>query len=101
VLANVIVAAEGAAFQNVGHFAGGVVPGDGIFTIRGYRAGAARAFLLNPQPLPARTTYEWGVVAEIVPDGSALSRGARAGRALPESSGGKRAATLASISFAL
>ena len=31
-LANVIVAAEGATFQDVGHFAAGVVPGDGIFT---------------------------------------------------------------------
>jgi len=52
------------------------VPGDGIFTTWSYRAGAGRAeaFLLNPQPLPARTAYEWGVVAEVVPNGKALSR---------------------------
>ena len=31
-LANVIVAAEGATFHDVPHFAGGIVPGDGIFT---------------------------------------------------------------------
>jgi enoyl-CoA hydratase/carnithine racemase len=70
------VAAEGATFQDVGHFAAGVVPGDGIFTTWSYRAGAGRAeaFLTNPQPLPARTAYEWGVVAEIVPDGNAVSR---------------------------
>ncbi|MGH9396775.1 MAG: enoyl-CoA hydratase/isomerase family protein [Terriglobia bacterium] len=75
-LANVIVAAEGATFQDVAHFAAGVVPGDGIFTAWSYRAGAGRAeaFLLNPQPLPARTAYEWGVVAEVVPNGKALSR---------------------------
>jgi enoyl-CoA hydratase/carnithine racemase len=75
-LANVIVAAEDATFQDVGHFAAGVVPGDGIFTAWSYRAGAGRAeaFLLNPQPLPARTAYEWGVVAEVVPNGNALSR---------------------------
>jgi enoyl-CoA hydratase/carnithine racemase len=75
-LANVIVAAEGATFQDVAHFAAGVVPGDGISTTWSYRAGAGRAeaFLLNPQPLPARTAYEWGVVAEIVPNGQALSR---------------------------
>jgi enoyl-CoA hydratase/carnithine racemase len=75
-LANVIVAAEGATFQDVGHFAAGVVPGDGIFTTWSYRAGAGRAeaFLLNPQPLPARTAHEWGVVAEVVPNGKALSR---------------------------
>jgi enoyl-CoA hydratase/carnithine racemase len=75
-LANIIVAAEGATFQDVGHFAAGVVPGDGIFTAWSYRAGAGRAeaFLLNPQPLPARTAYEWGAVAEVVPNGKALSR---------------------------
>jgi enoyl-CoA hydratase/carnithine racemase len=75
-LANVIVAAEGATFQDVAHFAAGVVPGDGIFTTWSYRAGAGRAeaFLLNPQPLSARTAYEWGVVAEVVPNGKALSR---------------------------
>jgi hypothetical protein len=55
-LANVIVAAEGATFQDVGHFAVGVVPGDGIFTTWSYRAGAGRAeaFLLDPLPLPTR-----------------------------------------------
>src|SRR6201993_3862273 len=75
-LANVIVAAEGATFQDIGHFAAGVVPGDGIFTTWSYRAGPGRAeaFLLNPQPLPAAIAREWGVVAEVVPDGKALSR---------------------------
>src|SRR5438552_13634046 len=75
-LANVIVAAEGATFQDVGHYAVGVAPGDGIFTTWSYRAGAGRAeaFLLNPQPLPARTAYEWGVVAEVVPNGKAVAR---------------------------
>ncbi len=32
------------------------------------------AFLLNPLPLAARTAHEWGVVAEVVPDGKTLSR---------------------------
>jgi enoyl-CoA hydratase/carnithine racemase len=75
-LANVIVAAEGATFNDVPHFAGGIVPGDGIFTTWSYRAGAGRAeaFLLNPQPVTARTAYEWGVVAEVVAKGKALAR---------------------------
>src|SRR6202051_799131 len=75
-LANVVVAAEGATFQDVGHFAAGVVPGDGIFATWSYRAGAGRAeaFLLNPHPLTATIAHEWGVVAEVVPDGKALSR---------------------------
>src|ERR1700682_4677747 len=75
-LANVIVAAEGGDFHDIPHFGGGMVPGDGIFTTWSYRAGAGRAeaFLLNPQPVTARTAYEWGVVAEFVPKGKALSR---------------------------
>jgi enoyl-CoA hydratase/carnithine racemase len=75
-LADVIVAAEGATFHDVAHFVNGVAPGDGIFTTWSYRAGAGRAeaFLLNPQPLPARTAQEWGVVAEVVPNSKALSR---------------------------
>src|SRR6202007_2003984 len=69
-------AADGATFNDVPHFAGGIVPGDGIFTAWSYRAGAGRAgaFLLNPQPLTARAAQEWGVVAEVVPNGKALSR---------------------------
>ena len=75
-LANVIVASEGATFQDVAHFAAGVAPGDGIFTAWSYRAGAGRAeaFLLNPKPLSARMAHEWGVVAEVVPNGKALNR---------------------------
>jgi enoyl-CoA hydratase/carnithine racemase len=75
-LASVIVAGEGATFQDVAHFGAGIAPGDGIFTTWSYRAGAGRAeaFLLNPQPITARTAHEWGVVAEVVPNGKALSR---------------------------
>jgi enoyl-CoA hydratase/carnithine racemase len=75
-LADVIVAAEGVVFNDVPHFAAGIVPGDGIFIAWSYRAGPGRAeaFLLNPQPLDARTAYAWGVVAEIVPNGQALAR---------------------------
>jgi enoyl-CoA hydratase/carnithine racemase len=75
-LANVIVAGEGATFNDLPHFAGGIVPGDGIFTAWSYRAGAGRAeaFLLNPHPVTARTAHEWGVVAEVVRDGKALAR---------------------------
>jgi enoyl-CoA hydratase/carnithine racemase len=75
-MADVIVASEGATFNDLPHFTGGIVPGDGIFTTWSYRAGAGRAeaFLLNPHPLSARAAYEWGVVAEVVSNGKALSR---------------------------
>ena len=88
-LASVIVAAEGATFHDVAHFAAGVAPGDGIFTTWSYRAGAGRAeaFLLNPQPLAARTAYEWGVVAELVSNGKALGRARELSELDPEGSG--------------
>src|SRR5437899_11295148 len=75
-LADVIVAGEGATFNDLPHFAGGIVPGDGVFTTWSYRAGAGRAeaFLLNPQPLTAQTAHEWGVIAEVVTNGKALGR---------------------------
>lgn len=75
-LANVIVAGESATFGDLPHFAGGIVPGDGIFTAWAYRAGPGRAeaFLLNPEPISAQTAQDWGVVSEIVPDGQAVAR---------------------------
>jgi len=75
-LANVVVAGEGASFNDLPHFGGGIVPGDGIFTTWSYRAGAGRAeaFLLNPQQITAKTAQEWGVVAEVVPNGQAVAR---------------------------
>ena len=75
-LANVIVAGSGATFHDVPHFAGGIVPGDGIFTAWSYRAGAGRAeaFLLDPKPISAKTAQDWGVVSEVVADGRATAR---------------------------
>ncbi len=75
-LANVIVASKGTTFTDLPHYAGGIVPGDGIFTTWSYRAGPGRAeaFLLNPQPISAETAADWGVVAEVVRKGTALSR---------------------------
>jgi len=75
-LANVIVAGNGATFHDAPHFAGGIVPGDGIFTTWSYRVGPTRAeaMLLDPKPLSATTAKEWGAVTEVVPDGRATSR---------------------------
>jgi enoyl-CoA hydratase/carnithine racemase len=75
-MANVVIAGEGATFNDLPHFAGGIIPGDGIFTTWSYRAGPGRAeaWLLNPTPLSARTAQNWGVVSEVVPNGQALAR---------------------------
>lgn len=75
-MADVIIAGQSATFNDLPHFAGGIVPGDGIFTTWSYRAGPGRAeaFLLNPYPLSAQKAFDWGVVAEITPNGKALAR---------------------------
>jgi enoyl-CoA hydratase/carnithine racemase len=75
-MANIIVAGKGASFNDLPHFAGGIVPGDGIFTTWSYRAGAGRAeaFLLNPTPISASLAQSWGVVSEVVANGRALAR---------------------------
>ncbi|NKC34484.1 enoyl-CoA hydratase/isomerase family protein [Falsiroseomonas selenitidurans] len=75
-LANVIVAGEGASFDDLPHFAGGIVPGDGIHTLWSHWVGPGRAMamLLDPKPLTARAAQALGVVAEVVPDGAALAR---------------------------
>jgi enoyl-CoA hydratase/carnithine racemase len=88
-LASVIVAAEGATFQDVGHFAVGVTPGDGIFITWSYRAGGGRAeaFLLNPQPLPARSAYEWGVRCRGSTERQGSGKGSGTGRFVPAGSG--------------
>src|ERR1700751_161886 len=42
-LANVIVAGESATFDALPHFAGGIIPGDGVFTLWSYFVGPGRA----------------------------------------------------------
>ncbi len=75
-LANVIVAGESATFNDLPHFAGGIVPGDGVYTLWSYFVGPGRAqaMLLDPNPLSAREAQHLGVVAEVVSDGGALGR---------------------------
>jgi enoyl-CoA hydratase/carnithine racemase len=75
-LANVIVAAEDATFHDLPHFAGGIIPGDGVYTLWSYYVGPGRAqmMLLDPQPMTASRAKDLGVVAEVVPSGRALAR---------------------------
>ncbi len=75
-LANVVVAGRSSSFNDLPHFAGGIVPGDGVFTTWSYRAGAGRAeaFLLDPQPICADTAQSWGVVNYVVEDGQAVAK---------------------------
>ena len=74
--ANMVIAGQSATFGDLPHFAGGIVPGDGVFTAWAHRAGHARAeaWLLNPEPISAQTAQQWGVVGEVVADGTAVAR---------------------------
>lgn len=75
-LSNIIVAGEGATFNDLPHFAGGIIPGDGVFTLWSYfiGPGRAQAMLLDPKSLSARDAQSLGVVTEVVPNGGALAR---------------------------
>ncbi|MFN8829386.1 MAG: enoyl-CoA hydratase/isomerase family protein [Labrys sp. (in: a-proteobacteria)] len=75
-MANLIVAGESATFNDLPHFAGGIVPGDGVYTLWAYLVGPGRAqaMMLDPQPLTARDAHALGVVTEVVADGTALDR---------------------------
>jgi enoyl-CoA hydratase/carnithine racemase len=75
-LANVIIAGESATINDLPHFAGGIIPGDGVFTLWNYFVGPGRAqaMLLDPKPLGSREAQALGVVAEVVPDGKAHAR---------------------------
>ncbi|WP_439596302.1 enoyl-CoA hydratase/isomerase family protein [Falsiroseomonas sp.] len=75
-LANLVVAGSSASFDDLPHFAGGIVPGDGVYTLWAHLLGPARAqaMMLDPKPLSAQAAQALGVVAEVVADGAALSR---------------------------
>jgi len=75
-LANTRCAPRPCLRHDAPHFAGGIVPGDGIFTAWSYRVGPTRAeaMLFDPKPISAATAKEWGAVTEVVPDGRATAR---------------------------
>ena len=75
-MANVVIAGKSATFNDAPHFAGGIVPGDGIFTTWSYRAGPSRAeaLLLDPKPFSAALAREWGLATEVVADGQSVTR---------------------------
>src|SRR5260370_27951075 len=52
-LANIIVAGEDATFNDLPHFAGGIIPGGGVFPLGRYFLGPGRpaAMLLGPHPI--------------------------------------------------
>jgi enoyl-CoA hydratase/carnithine racemase len=76
ILADVVLAADTALFQDAPHFMSGIVPGDGAHIVwpllLGHNRG--RYFLITGQELNARTALEYGVVNEVLPADKLLGR---------------------------
>lgn len=75
-MANIVLAADDALFQDPAHFRGGMVPGDGVHVVMPYLMGATRAsyFLMLAQELGAKEAREIGLVNEILPREALLAR---------------------------
>jgi enoyl-CoA hydratase/carnithine racemase len=75
-LADIVLAADTAVFQDSAHFPNNVVPGDGIgvamLAILGLNRG--RYFLLTGQVLTARDAMDIGLVSEVLPPGELRAR---------------------------
>lgn len=75
-LADIVLAADTADFQDAIHFDRGVVPADGMHIVWLELLGTARGkyFLLTEQLLTARVAQQLGVVGEVVPPQQLLAR---------------------------
>src|SRR5262245_15745471 len=75
-LADIVLAADTAQFQDSAHFTGGLVPGDGMHVVYPLLLGINRAryFLLTGQTLDAREARDLGLVAEVLPREKLMAR---------------------------
>lgn len=76
ILCDVVIASEDAAFQDSAHFAGGLIPGDGVHVIFPMVMGLNRAryFLLTGRKIFAQEALAIGLINEIVPKADVLKR---------------------------
>src|SRR5271154_836283 len=75
-LADIVLAADTAQFQDSAHFASDVVPGDGMHIVMPLLLGLNRGryYLLTGQTLNAEKALEFGLVAEVLPQDKVLAR---------------------------
>ena len=75
-LSDIVLAADTAAFQDSGHFIGGLVPGDGMHVVYPMLLGLNRGryFLLTGQTIEAQEAKELGLVSEVMPQANLLPR---------------------------
>jgi enoyl-CoA hydratase/carnithine racemase len=76
VMCDIVLANEEATFQDSAHFAGGLVPGDGVHIVFPMIMGLNRGryFLLTGQVLNAEQALEYGLVNEVLPQSALLAR---------------------------
>jgi enoyl-CoA hydratase/carnithine racemase len=76
VLADIVLAADTALFQDAPHFMSGIVPGDGAHIVWPHLLGTNRGryFLITGQELDAHTAKDYGVVNEVLPADRLLPR---------------------------
>ena len=75
-LSDIVLAAPHTTFQDSGHFASGLTPGDGMHIVYPLLLGLNRGryFLLTGQTLDAARAQELGLVAEVLPAAALLPR---------------------------
>ena len=75
-MCDIVLASETANFQDSAHFAGGLVPGDGVHVVFPMIMGLNRGryFLLTGQVLEAQEALECGLVNEVLPGDKVLPR---------------------------
>ena len=75
-VSDIVLAADDAYFQDTAHFAGGMIPGDGMHIVLPLLMGLNRGryFLLTGQKLTAAEAQTIGVVNEVLPKDEVLPR---------------------------
>jgi enoyl-CoA hydratase/carnithine racemase len=75
-LADIVLAADTAMFQDSAHFTGGLVPGDGMHVVYPMLLGINRAryFLLTGETLDAAKAQSLGLVAEVLAPDKLMAR---------------------------
>ncbi|QGY32338.1 enoyl-CoA hydratase/isomerase family protein [Pantoea cypripedii] len=75
-LSDIVLATPDTVFQDKPHFEFGIVPGDGVNLLWPEVIGSVRGryFLLTRQELDAATAKDWGVVNEVLPRDTLLTR---------------------------
>jgi enoyl-CoA hydratase/carnithine racemase len=75
-LSDIVLATPDTIFQDKPHFEFGIVPGDGVNLLWPEVIGSVRGryFLLTRQELDAATAKDWGVVNEVLPRDTLLTR---------------------------